>query len=315
MISPHRVKFNNLYSVDFDLICDVSFDGDDGETSTSLSREMVVSEVYNGRQRRMYGSKYSNMFSPKFTFTKNDFGDFSEEDQRKVLSWLTSKSTPSFLSVFNDDSEVVWFECLGGWQEINTYKLANGRVAAITATFESSAPYAFSTIQTVEKDITTPQTFTITCNSDELDDMVYPKITITHQASRGLVVEADEAMGEANKSKHLLGTVYHHNGTYYWIDGEGALHEESSNESGFTTTGVLIENKTVDSRTESKKNTSDEVVVLDGANRVVASTSKRIFGNDFNWQWMPLKPGENTITVTGNCKIKFEWREPRKVGF
>lgn len=314
MINPHRIKFNNFYSFDFDLITDVAFESDDGETNTSLNREIIASESYNGRHRRMYGSKYNDVFSPKFTFTKNDFSDFSEEELRRVLSWLTSKSTPSFLTVFYDDSEVIWFECLGGWQEISVYKLANDRVVSIVATFESSAPYAFSPIQTVEKDIKAPQEFIITCNSDELDTLLYPKVTITQ--GDDLVVRTDEAMGVANKSEHISGTVYLYNNTYYWVDNKGDLYEQPSNTSGFDTTGVLIENITANSKTTVGGNISQEIVTLDGANRVVASNREnRIFGNDFNWQWMPLVPGENTITVTGSCTIKFEWREPRKVGF
>ncbi|MEE1303365.1 MAG: DUF6558 family protein, partial [Bacteroidales bacterium] len=237
-------------------------------------------------------------------------------ETRRILGWLTSSATPKFLSAYYDDSEVVSFEILGAPTDITIYKIANNRIVGIVFTFESSAPYAFSTIQTVEKNITTPQTITINCDSDELDSLVYPKITITHKTSNGIVVQADKKMGVDNKSELIPGTVYYYDGIYYWIDGD-ILYEKSSNDSGFETTSVLIENDTTRSKTIIGGNISQEIVTLDGANRVVASNlnPSRIFGNNFNWQWMSLAPGENTIKVTGNCTIKFEWREPRKVGF
>ena len=61
----------------------------------------------------------------------------------------------------------------------------------------------------------------------------------------------------------------------------------------------------------------DEVVVLDGTNKLISGTkgaTARIVGDHFNWEWIPFVYGENNITVSGNCTIKFEWLEPRKVG-
>lgn len=315
MIGLHRFKYNGYSSQDFDLLCDLAFDSDDGESSSYLNREAVASETYNGILRRVHNYKYSEIYAPTITLVKNDFDDFTETEVRRILGWLTSSNTPKFLTAYYDDSEVVSFEILGAPTDITLYKLANNRIVGIVFTFESSAPYAFSAIQTVEKNITSPQTFKITCNSDELGALVYPKVTITQNDS--IIVQTNKAMGVTNQSEHILGTVYHYNGVFYWIDDKGELHEESSNKSEFNTTSVQIENATTNSKTKVGGNVTQEIVTLDGANRVVASSHNidRIFGNDFNWQWMPLAPGENTITVTGNCNIKFEWREPHKVGF
>jgi hypothetical protein len=63
--------------------------------------------------------------------------------------------------------------------------------------------------------------------------------------------------------------------------------------------------------------TMGETIVLDGMNKIIASTqstSPRIIDEDFNWQWVTLFTGNNKIAVTGQCQIKFEWLEPRKVG-
>ena len=369
MIGLHRFKYNDYSSQDFDLLCDISFESDDGDSESFLNREAVASEVYNGTLRRVHNFKYTDVFAPRISLIKNTFDDFTEDEVRRVLSWLTSSVTPKFLTAYYDDSEVASFEILGAPTSIELHKLANNRIVGIVFTFESSAPYAFSPIQTIEKDITSPQTFTITCNSDELGALVYPKVTITHKVTDSLVVQVNKAM--TNRAEHIDGTVYHYDDKYYWIDDEDVLQTQSTNESNLSTTGVLIENVTAKSsmstsqyveattydnlaiyytelngekiraipqptndnfvqgkyyilqkdyashsKTIVGKNVSQEIVVLDGANQTVASNRNgRIFGNDFNWQWMPLVPGENTITVTGSCTIKFEWREPRKVGF
>ena len=66
--------------------------------------------------------------------------------------------------------------------------------------------------------------------------------------------------------------------------------------------------------------TLGEELVLDGTNKVISSsltnssTFGRTFGDDFNWVWPPLAYGENNFIVVGNCSIRFEWIEPRKVG-
>jgi hypothetical protein len=90
--------------------------------------------------------------------------------------------------------------------------------------------------------------------------------------------------------------------------------------------GVQIENRSVlDSlggitKTILIGNVPKEEIVLNGTNKVIStsltSTSAigRTIGDDFNWVWLPLAEGENEIVITGNCKIKFEWIEPRKVG-
>jgi hypothetical protein len=78
---------------------------------------------------------------------------------------------------------------------------------------------------------------------------------------------------------------------------------------------LTIANNTIGETTRIDGLAANEVITLSENMFITSDNTSRIFGNDFNWQWMPLVPGENTITVTGSCTIKFEWREPRKVGF
>ncbi len=181
MISPHRIKYRGIESTELnilDLIMCVAFDSDNGETSTFLNREAVVSETYDGRYKRVHRYKYNESFSPKFTFMKKDFGNFTMDEVRQVIKWLTSTDTTALLDVYYDDSNVVAWSAIGGWTEISTYKLANNRTVGIVATFEAVTPYAMSDLYSTEpKTITSTGTITINVDTDD-NKPVYPRVTI-----------------------------------------------------------------------------------------------------------------------------------------
>lgn len=273
MIEAHRIEYRGYSSVDFDLITCLSFELDDGEVNSFLTREAVASESYRGEFKRIHQMKYTETFTPKFTFIKEDFGDFTTEEIRKVLRWLTGGSNASFLTVYKDDSNVVHFEILGAFSNVSLYKLGNGRCVGFVAEFESNAPFAFSQLQTVTKTITgtTDNTFNIVVDSDEEETAIYPRITIQKAGSGDVTITN--------------------------------VYADNNQKSNVAT--LLIKN-----------NGDAETITVDGANRVISSShTTRIFGDDFDkWAWLPLYNGTNTIGVTGNCTVKFEWREPRKVG-
>lgn len=273
MISPHRIKYRGVESTELnilDLIMCVAFDSDNGETSTFLNREAVVSETYDGRYKRVHRYKYNESFSPKFTFMKKDFGNFTMDEVRQVIKWLTSTDTTALLDVYYDDSNVVAWSAIGGWTEISTYKLANNRTVGIVATFEAVTPYAMSDLYSTEPK-TIASTGTITINVDTDDNKpVYPRVTI--QANSANIKFINKHTDPLNISKSY--------------------------------NSLALAN-----------NVSGERIVVDGANKLISSSStRRIFGDDFNWVWLELYDGKNEITVEGNCTVTLEWREVRKVG-
>ncbi len=153
MIAANKIIYNGLSSIDLDLLVDVSFDSDDGETSSFLSREAIASESYKGDFRHIHNYKWNEVFSPKFTFVKKDFSDFNKSELRRLYTWLTSKPTADFITVYYDDSEVISWEALGGFIECSAYKIANNRTVGVVATFESVSPFAFSPLQIITKDV------------------------------------------------------------------------------------------------------------------------------------------------------------------
>jgi hypothetical protein len=203
-----------------------------------------------------------------------------------------------------------------------------------------------SPLNEVTKDVSSPANNSITINidTDEPESAIYPRITIKQKDS--VIVKVDHAMINGNAwiagEDWLDGVVYYYDAakTYYY-----QKHDTTTDEKGntiavseptattgnpvkeTTKTGVVIKNTYVDengvthvAKLKIANNTRNETVVLDGANRIVASytsdgkLASRVFGDYFNWAWLPLYDGTNTIEVIGNCEVKFEYREPRKIG-
>lgn len=307
MISPKMIGWNSKTSVDFGVITELAFDGDSGDTSTNLTKDPVYSESYNGTLRMMHGYKYSEVLSVQLTLVKPDGDDFTREENRAILAWLTSKNTTGFLSVYCDDTENISYEILGNFIEVSQYKLGNGRIVGYICTFESISPYAYSPLRTTtvkfnkeeEHYFITPNssgntieiytsnyiqdegTYTIYVNSpiqyvsldsDELESLVYPKITITT------------------------------------LDNNPADTIEISNGSILMESGDPI-------KMVINGNKPNEVMTIDGANRLIySSLTNRIFGDTFNWRWLPFTNGTNAITIYGRCDVIFEWRDHYKVG-
>lgn len=217
MISANRIKYNGIFSNELnmpDMITCVAMDSDNGETGTYLNREAVVSESYDGRYKRISNFKYTETFAPKFSFFKKDFGDFTMDEVRIVLKWLTSKDTTALLETYYDDSNVVSWASIGGWTEIQMHKLANNRTIAITAVWDSISPFALSDLYTVTKTISNTTDNKITVNIDTDDNKpVYPRVTIKHNGS---VVRIPDGTILTTSSDMVENTVYYNGTIWYW---------------------------------------------------------------------------------------------------
>lgn len=155
MLAPNRIRFAGMFSNELnmpDLIMDCAFDSDNSEVSTFLSREAVASEAFDGRRRHISSFKYTETFAPKFTFLKKDFEEFTQDEIRALLKYLTSKDATGLLEVYDDDSNVVSWASIGNFVEIQLYKAANKKVIGVTAAWDSISPFAFSDLHTISKD-------------------------------------------------------------------------------------------------------------------------------------------------------------------
>lgn len=333
MISANRIKYNGVFSNELnmpDMITCVAMDSDNGETSTYLNREAVISETYDGRYKKISNFKYTETFAPKFSFFKKEFGDFTMDEVRIVLKWLTSKDTTALLETYYDDSNVVSWASIGGWTEIQMHKLANNRTIAITAVWDSTSPFALSDLYTVTRTVSnsTNNKITININTDD-NKPVYPRVTIDHgyNGVHHTVVRIADGVVLTYLSDMVENTAYYNGTTYYWKTAQSTdptyFHSSTTNPN-LSTTSIKITNKHTDFLNQSttftstivKNNNNSEKVVLDGGNKVISSSSvNRIFDDDFvDWNWLMFLDGKNEITVEGNCMVTFEWREVRKIG-
>ena len=425
MISAHRIVYNKLSSEDIDVIPYLSFNEDDGTVSTFLDREGVYSEHYDGH-RTIHRAKSNNVFTPRFTLMKSDYGEFDDAENRKVLSWLTSSDKPGWFQIYKDDSNVLSWQIFGYVTTVEQYKIGNGRVVAYEFEVESSHPHAWShkfiyperyeTIQEIANnnenndymDVDGQAEFTITCDTDDYSKPVYPQKTLEfkdgdrrylslnfnplenntytmlpnviyswveryikateYNANTKYYLDKNgtEANPQPTEDEVLNGEYYvevnkehlyvNLNGTkdsgkyevqlinsndlalpeglrdykyYYFTDGtikKIVKNEENNDEWAFvsqTSKAVRIKNTYISNGAPIEKETiitggvPGETIVLNGTNKVISGRSELTtnpIGDNFNWQWLPLIYGDNKIEVIGNCTMKFEWFEPRKVG-
>ena len=186
MVSAQKIKYNGIFSDtglgDLDIILDVSFDSDNGAMSTYLNRSAIAAESHDGRYKNTTRYKYDELFSPQFTIVKRDFSDFTQEQARRVLKYLTSTDKPALLEVYYDgDSNVVDWACIGGWTNIETYKIANSRTVGIVAQFEAITPYAMSRLYDITRTISSVADNKIIIKIDTDDNRpVCPRVTINH---------------------------------------------------------------------------------------------------------------------------------------
>ena len=368
MIDAHRIVYNNLSSEEFDVIPGLAFSEDDGTTSSFLGKEGVYTEHYDGH-RTIHRAKYNEAFTPRFTLIKQDYSNFEEDENRRILSWLTSSDKPGWLEVYKDDSNVLGWQVFGCITSVEQYKLGNGRIIGYEFEMETTHPYAFSRKMEITKQISTPTPLTIISNSDEYLKPIYPTVTIrfsdtdiympvntdptsdnyvmipnviykwnngyhVNLPSEGGKVELDPNNPVISPMSSVKAENYTLDGYYYFTqdgviakaigiqDNEGQWKYEWKiiTEVG---AAVKIENTTVGTSTIVTGAATKETIILDGANKVISSykningdlvQNTKIIGNHFSWEWLPLNYGDNNITITGNCEIKLEWLEPRKVG-
>lgn len=223
MISPKKIKFGGIFSNELnmpDLIMDCAFESDNSEVSSFLNREAVVSETYDGRRRHITSFKYTENFAPKFTFLKKGFMDFTQEDVRVLLKYLTSQDTTSLLEVYDDNSNIISFTSIGNFSEIQLYKIANKRVVGVTAVWDSISPFCFSNLYTFTKTPTaTDNKLTIDIDTDD-NQPVYPRITIKE---KGTLVSIPTGTVFNIYSDMVPNTVYYNGTNYYWKSDVPAL--------------------------------------------------------------------------------------------
>lgn len=119
-----------------------------------------------------YGTQYQN---PTFEYCliKVDNSPFTESEQITVERWLTSPKFSSPLEIIDCDGNVtVVYD--GKFTQTN-WVVTGGGYAGVTFTFQSASPYPYHNY-TKEYQIRGNSTFTLNCESDELEEYTYPVV-------------------------------------------------------------------------------------------------------------------------------------------
>jgi hypothetical protein len=246
LISPYRIKFRNKTNTDFDLIVGATFDSDNGNVTSFLNKASISSSVYDGSRKNVHGYHYTDIMNVSFTLIKHDYTDITDNERRKIYAWLTGSNNVEELVIYKDDSEVISYRLIGGFTNIEHYKLDNGRDVGVVVNFEHIAPYAYSPVKTVTKLITAPQSFTVNCQTDVYEKKLFPRITVVLGESKFLTVLEDPTV---NIHEMIPYTVYRYTPNpddaskdQYFIRANDVTHK-------MAVTPNAIENQTADRST------------------------------------------------------------------
>lgn len=156
-----------------------TFDGND--SITGHQRDNVIGENTISRPiANEYGTQYQAL-EFEYGLIKKDRTPFTDEEQRVIETWLTSPKISQKLQFFNCDNmaskvfycgkftKTDWYPCCGGW-------------AGMMFTFTNNAAYPMK-FYSNEYNISDITTLLLKCESDELEEYVYPIITITSSST------------------------------------------------------------------------------------------------------------------------------------
>lgn len=81
----------------------------------------------------------------------------------------------------------------------------------------------------------------------------------------------------------------------------------------------IVNDRDADDSFVLKNLSGDETITIDGKNRIMKSdawsySGIKVFGDDFNKHWVKLYRGDNNLSITGDCRVVFKYREARRIG-
>ena len=298
-----------------------SFEPDSGFVDTYLGMDQITTDSYDGVKKHFYGNKYNTSAEVLITLVKFDGTDFSMEDNRRVLRWLTGSRKASWLDFYVGDRLVYSF--YGSVTACQQQKL-DARVIGMQVTFTSIHPWAWSA----------PQSFNcyigdkvIKINIDEdsdggiihktHDDFEYFGLTdsglfYNSTDNENFVFDiTDDGIVYSDSAVNL--DIYNQSDDLYTLTNLDITYENVDN------TSIIIENRSLGESTQIKGISDNEVINLSAGQFIISKTiPTKIFGDDFNFVWPKLQPGFNNLYINGDGVgkgyAKFTYRYPIKIG-
>lgn len=290
-----------------------SFEPDSGFSDSFLGMDQIVTDSYDGIKKHFYGSRYNNSAEISITIVKPDCADFSMEDNRRVLRWLTGNRQASWLDLYVGDKLVYSF--YGNVTECQQQK-QDARIIGVQITFSSIHPWAWSA----------PQSFDCRIGERmiEVDNGIvyheycsYPYFGITDdgviyndcQDDRCTFAITDDGVVYNDCSVNL--EIDNQSDDLYTLTNLDVVYNNDSSSS------LIIDNLSLGETTVITGMSKGEVVGLSAGQFIFSKTyPTKIFGDDFNFVWPQLRPGINNIYIDGNGKgtVQVTYRYPIKIG-
>ena len=308
----NNFKYLDKNSIDQGLMV-VAFEPDDGFTDSFLSVEPVQENYYDGTKKFDYGAKYNASAIVNITVAKNNGSDFSLADVRTLSKWLTGTRANSWLDV-GPAQDDIRYSFLGRVTNLQPRKM-DGRTIGFLIEFTSVSPWAFSA----------PQVFD--CAIWQLIDIDNNGALIKSGNDEVLFSVDEDGVLSPSKDPGSYFNVYD-NGTVY-IDNiyRSNINNESDdlytyiyldidykNENG---TNVSIKNVTLGEETLIQNMNRNESIIISAKQFIISDApNHKLFGDDFNFVWPRLKPGNNNFVIDGDGRgsAQFTYRYPMKVG-
>lgn len=178
------------------------FDGDSGESDTFLSTDSVFSDSYDGTRRTIYGTKYNSVATPQITVIKQDGSNFTVEEIRNALKWLTGTKQSSWMDFYIGNEDEPKYRMLGHIQDVKQYK-QDARTIGLIIYFESVSPWAYSSLQTELRALPTSDTIDIENKSDDLYSYTNVRIEY-HNTSGDSLTITNEQTGKTTIVNNLV---------------------------------------------------------------------------------------------------------------
>jgi hypothetical protein len=288
------------------------FEPDEGFKDTFLGMDQISEDYYDGTKKFLYGTRYNSTATITITLIKMNGTDFTVNDNRNALRWLTGSRVASWLDLYQGDN--IKYSFLGTVTSVQQYKL-DGRVVGIQLEFSSITPWAFSA----------PQVFDCLIGQlvDIVDDGVMIKLdeeTEAFSIDDGGVL----SFGGSDVTKEFKVT---DDGLAY-IDNQYRTHIDNASDDLYTYiyldidyqnengTYVSIKNATLQEESLIKNISANESISISAKQFIVSDIPNKLFGDDFNFVWPRLQPGDNDFIIDGDGRgsAQFTYRYPMKVG-
>jgi hypothetical protein len=295
-----------------------TFEPDNGFKDTFLGMDQISENYYDGTKKFLYGTRYNSTASIDITLIKMNGTDFTEDDNRKALKWLTGARVASWLDLYHGDK--IKYSFLGTVTASQQYKI-DGRVVGLQLKFSSITPWAYSAEQIFNRSL--EQDLYV----DDNGVLIAKEISISED---GVLCNSAVPGPGACFRVDDDGTMYVQDVIVALIDNETDdlysyiyLDIEFLND---TCEYLEITNEVLGETTRVDNLQPKDIIYITNKQFIVAYTQdqvtgelvnqNRIFGDSFNFVWPRLAPGINSFIIegAGNGSVKFAYRYPMKVG-